>query len=271
MEKTASGVYDRIDNDYYNAAGDGWWQPGSPLYLIQSSVNPARIGYFIRKLITGRHMIPQGKSVLEVGCGGGFLCEEMARLGFDVTGIDPSGRSIQAAAGHAKTSGLDIRYEKGIGEAIPYPDHSFDVVFCCDVLEHVRDVPKVISQISRVLKPGGYFCYDTFNRTLLSKWVAINISQNWKRWAFAPPGLHVWEMFLKPEELQKILASNNLAFCEHVGLMPNASFPTLLKTLRKRVRGLISYQELGQKLFLQESRHTCLMYMGYAVKPYVKG
>jgi 2-polyprenyl-6-hydroxyphenyl methylase/3-demethylubiquinone-9 3-methyltransferase len=211
-------------------------------------------------------MNPAGKQALEVGCGGGFLCEEIARMGFDVTGADPSVRSIEAAKKHAKTSGLNIRYESGSGEALPYHDSTFDIVFCCDVLEHVNHVQKVISEISRVLKPGGIFFYDTFNRTFFSKFAAINISQAWKRWAFAPPGLHVWEMFLKPEELQKILALNSLNLKEHTGLMPNAPLPVLLRKLRKRARGLLSYRELGQMLCLKESRCTLLMHMGYAVK-----
>ena len=95
----------------------------------------------------------------------------------------------------------------GSGEAIPCPDDSFDVVFCCDVLEHVRDAAKVIAEISRVLKPGGVFCYDTLNRTFLSRLVAIHIAQVWKRWAMAPPRLHVWEMFIRPKELKSLLGN----------------------------------------------------------------
>jgi 2-polyprenyl-6-hydroxyphenyl methylase/3-demethylubiquinone-9 3-methyltransferase len=211
-------------------------------------------------------MDPAGKHALEVGCGGGFLCEEIARMGFEVTGIDPSMRSIESAESHAKSNDLNIRYEAGSGEALPYQDNTFDIVFCCDVLEHVENVQKVISEISRVLAPGGTFFYDTFNRTLLSKLVAINISQVWKRWAFAPPGLHIWEMFLKPKELRKTLALSSLVFKEHTGLMPNTPFPALLHKLHARARGLISYRELGQMLCLRESRNTLLMYMGYAVK-----
>jgi 2-polyprenyl-6-hydroxyphenyl methylase/3-demethylubiquinone-9 3-methyltransferase len=266
VEKTADIILHGINNGYYDSGGDTWWQPDSLLHLIHSSVNPARIGYFKRVLLAGQRMDPAGKQALEVGCGGGFLCEEIARMGFGVTGVDPSLNSIEAAKNHAKSSGLDIRYESGTGEALPYDDNTFNFVFCCDVLEHVSSVQKVISEISRVLIPGGTFFYDTFNRTLFSKLVAINIAQVWKRWAFAPPGLHVWEMFLKPEELKKMLASNSLKWCGHTGLMPNAPFPALLHKLRTRARGFITYRELGQTLSLTESRNTLLMYMGYAVK-----
>ena len=266
MREVAQDIYERIDNDLYHADGDRWWQSDSPLYLIQSSVNPARVGYFKKKLFVELKMNPQGKAALDVGCGGGILCEEIARLGFAVTGIDPSAHSLQIAAGHAQAGSLRINYKKGTGEAIPYPDNSWDIVFCCDVLEHVRDVPKVIAEISRVLKPGGVFCYDTLNRTFLSKLVAINISQAWKRWAFAPPNIHVWEMFIKPEELKSLLGQNNLQWKEHRGMRPNVSFLKFLSHLRKRARGMLTYKDLGERLFAVESRNMDIMYMGYAIK-----
>lgn len=256
----------RIDNALYNAEGDIWRQPDSPFYLMGCSVNPARLGFFKRKLFTEYHINPHKKSALEVGCGGGILTKEIALMGFDVTGIDPSERSIKIAADHAKTSGLQISYEKGIGEALPYRDGVFDIVFCCDVLEHVCDLPKVISEISRVLKPGGFFCYETLNRTLLSKLVAINISQHWKRWAFAPPNLHVWKMFIKPDELKALLGQNSLEWKENMGMEPNVSMLKVLRYLRKRARGLLTYKEMGRKLYMVESKNMSIMYMGYAVK-----
>jgi 2-polyprenyl-6-hydroxyphenyl methylase/3-demethylubiquinone-9 3-methyltransferase len=263
---SAQEIYERIDNDLYNADGDRWWQSDSPLYLIQSSVNPARIGYFKKILFDELQVDPQGKVALEVGCGGGILCEEIARLGFAVSGIDPSEHSLQIATDHAQVSSLRVNYEKGTGEAIPHRDNSCDIVFCCDVLEHVRDVPKVIAEISRVLKPGGVFCYDTLNRTFMSKLVAINIAQVWKRWAFAPPNIHVWEMFIKPEELKSLLQQNNLEWKEHRGIGPNVSLLKFLGYLRKRAKRLFTYKDLGARLFAVERQSLAIMYMGYAIK-----
>lgn len=266
MDRVPQNIYDCIDNDLYDADGDSWWQSDSPFHLIQCSFNPARVGYFKRKLFTELKVNPQGKAALEVGCGGGLLCEEIARMGFAVTGIDPSENSLQIASKHAKAGGLQIVYEKGTGEALPFRDNSLDLVFCCDVLEHVRDVPKVILEIARVLKPGGCFCYDTFNRTFMSKMVAINISQECKRWAFAPPHLHVWKMFIKPAEMRLLLRQNKLEWKEHVGMVPNVPFVKLLHYLRKRALGELTYKDLGQKLIMVESNHTNIMYMGYAIK-----
>jgi 2-polyprenyl-6-hydroxyphenyl methylase / 3-demethylubiquinone-9 3-methyltransferase len=266
VKEIAQATYDRIDNELYHAAGDSWRQPDSPFYLMQVSFNPARVGYFKKKLFNELNVDPQGKTALEVGCGGGILCEEIARLGFEVTGIDPSEHSLRIAASHAQAVGLRINYEQGAGEAIPYRDDSFDIVFCCDVLEHVRDVAQVIAEISRVLKPGGVFCYDTLNRTFLSKLVAINIAQVWKRWAFAPPNLHVWEMFIRPDELKSLLGQNNLEWKEHRGLGPNVSLLKFLATLRQRARGVLTYKNLGARLFAIEKSNLGIMYIGYAIK-----
>jgi 2-polyprenyl-6-hydroxyphenyl methylase/3-demethylubiquinone-9 3-methyltransferase len=161
MEKVLGNNQNRINNDLYNVEGDIWRQPESPFYLMQCSVNPARVVFFKRKLFTELNINALGKSALEVGCGGGILTEEIAHMGFDVIGIDPSEQSIKTAIEHANANGFRIRYEIGEGEALPYMDGTFDIIFCCDVLEHVHDVPKVISEIARVLKPGGLFCYDT--------------------------------------------------------------------------------------------------------------
>jgi 2-polyprenyl-6-hydroxyphenyl methylase / 3-demethylubiquinone-9 3-methyltransferase len=266
MEKISQEIYERIDNDYYDGEGDKWWQPDSVLYLMKMSVNPVRVDYARKKLFSELKIIPKEKTALEVGCGGGVLCEEVARMGFTTLGIDPSEESVRVAINHSKLNGLNIRYNAGLGEALPYRDEVYDVVFCCDVLEHVRDLPKVISEISRVLKPGGVFIYDTLNRTLISKLVAIKISQEWKRWAFMPSNIHVWEMFIKPVELKLLLQQNSLVWKEHRGIEPNASLLGILGHLRKRAKGKLTYKDIGNKLPLVESANMSIMYMGYAIK-----
>src|SRR5260370_12850003 len=209
MSSVSADTYRRIDNDVYNREGDLWWQKDTVLHLLKTSINPARVGYFRRMLFEELKLRPVGKTALEVGCGGGILCEEIARMGFKATGVDPSDPSLNTAKNHAKLSRLAVRYDQGSGEQLPYPDRSFDVVFCCYVLEHVRDLPKVTAEIARVLKSGGVFCYDTLNRTLISKLVAIKVLQEWKRYAFLPSNLHVWEMFIKPKETISLLELNS--------------------------------------------------------------
>src|SRR2546428_792377 len=152
MEKVTQSVYDQIDNNIYKVHGDIWWNPDTVLHILKTSVNPWRVGYALR-VLKRLGIDPKGKKALEVGCGGGILSEEICKMGFTTTGIDPADESLFTATNHAKAEGLNITYEKGTGEQIPYPANSFDCVFCCDVLEHVNDLPKVISEISRVLKP----------------------------------------------------------------------------------------------------------------------
>ena len=164
-------------------------------------MNPFRVGYAL-KILARLKINPEGKTALEVGCGGGILSEEIARMGFITTGIDPSEQSLNAAIKHADENQLKINMRPGPERILPFQNNSFDVVFCCDVLEHVHDLPKVISEISRVLKNGGIFLYDTFNRTFLSNLVAIKVLQDWERWAIMPPHLHEWKMFIKPSEIK---------------------------------------------------------------------
>jgi 2-polyprenyl-6-hydroxyphenyl methylase/3-demethylubiquinone-9 3-methyltransferase len=265
IEKTNPEIYKQINNDLYNADGDIWWQSNTVLHLLKTSVNPWRVGYQVNTL-KKLGIDPNGKTALEVGSGGGILTEEIAKMGFITTGIDPADHSLQTASNHAKATGLNIKYDKGTGEALPYADNSFDAVFCCDVLEHVKDLPKVISEISRVLKPKAVFFYDTLNRTFISKLVAIKIWQEWKRWAFMPPHLHVWKMFIKPEELKALLASNNLEWKEHVGSSPNVSIPKMLGYLRKRAKGEWTFADLGKNFSLVESNDMNMLYGGYAIK-----
>lgn len=265
MEKVSQAVYDQINNEVYNSQGDVWWKPDHVLHLLKTSINPWRVNYAIR-VLKKLNIDPNTKTALEVGSGGGILTEEIRKMGFTTTGIEPTEESLQTAQHHAKAEGLNITYMKGVGEQLPFADQSFDCVFCCDVLEHVRDLPKVIAEISRVLKPGGIFIYDTLNRTFISKLVAIKIWQEWKRWAFMPPNLHVWKMFIKPDEIKVLLSKNGFEWKEHVGSEPNVSIPRMLGYLRKRTKGEWTFVELGKKFWLVESKDMNILYGGHAVK-----
>ncbi len=187
MQPASDDIYAQINNALYDEAGDIWWDENQCLHLLKSSVNPARVGYFRRILDQALRLKVQGTAALDVGCGGGILAEEFAAIGFRVTGIDPSEQSLNTARQHAQSAGLPIQYQRGTGESIPFPNDVYPVVYCCDVLEHVRDLPKVISEIYRVTAPGGVFFFDTLNRTFLSKLVAIKIWQEWRTTAFMPP------------------------------------------------------------------------------------
>jgi 2-polyprenyl-6-hydroxyphenyl methylase/3-demethylubiquinone-9 3-methyltransferase len=267
MQPTSDKIYRQINNALYDEQRDIWWDENQCLHLLKSSVNPARVGYFRRVLDQVLKLSYPGTAALDVGCGGGILAEEFAAMGFRVTGIDPSKESLNTARKHAQSAGLSIQYQEGTGESIPFADNTYPVVYCCDVLEHVRDLPKVISEIYRVTKPGGIFFFDTLNRTFVSKLVAIKIWQEWRSTAFMPPRLHQWKMFIRPEELKRLLVQAGFEFKEVCGTSPNVSIPAMISLLRDRAKGKIGYKELGQRFKLVESRDLKILYMGYALKP----
>ncbi len=255
----------KINNEMYEAQGGNWWadDAGFELSSLRYCVNPVRYGYFRRKLLERNF---SGKRVLDVGCGGGFLSEEFARDGFMVTGIDPSPTSVDTARRHAAEGNLTIDYRVGRGEALPFPDGSFDVVACCDVLEHVDDPGRVIVEISRVLKPGGLFFFDTVNRTWFSKFVLIKIAQDWRLTRVFSPNSHLWEKFIRPDELVAAMNDCGLAFREMRGIAAAGNPLLLLRKLRAVRSGRIRNEEITDVLRLRESDGMKMSYMGFAVK-----
>ncbi len=255
-----------VNNDIYNRDANTWWDENSYLYTLKAALNPGRFGYFRKLLETKLKIDPKGKKTLDIGCGGGFLSEEFAKLGCNVTGLDPSEGTLETARGHAKAEGLNIKYVHGSGEKLPFPDGAFDIVYCCDVLEHVTDLDRVIAETARVLKPDGVYMFDTINRTFQSRLVMIKLMQDWKLTALMPSDVHDWDQFIKPEELDQVLRTNGLVCKEKRGLSPSGSPPAMAGYLVARKLGMISYRQLGEKMPMRESRDLSVAYMGYAVK-----
>jgi 2-polyprenyl-6-hydroxyphenyl methylase / 3-demethylubiquinone-9 3-methyltransferase len=255
-----------INNRIYDDADLDWWQEDGFMAVLKNAVNPPRFDYF-RHILTRRLQLdPKSLSVLDVGCGGGLLSEQFAGLGCQVTGVDQSAVALRAAQEHAAAGNLLIHYVHASGERLPFPDAVFDVVCCCDVLEHVDDIGIVIAEISRVLKPGGIFFYDTINRTLLSKIVAIKIAQDWAPTRFAPRDVHVWDKFIRPDELAHCLHNHAMQNRESVGLSAAANPLSALFALIQKKLGRISYAQLGRRLVLKESGNLGIAYMGYAAR-----
>jgi 2-polyprenyl-6-hydroxyphenyl methylase / 3-demethylubiquinone-9 3-methyltransferase len=254
-----------VDNELYNRLYDTWWDENTVLGSMRTGLNPGRFGYFKQVLLEKLHMDLQGKKALDVGCGGGLLAEEFARLGCAVKGIDPSEPTLGTARRHAGESGLQIDYQVGAGERIPCEDGSFDIVYCCDVLEHVQDLGLVIAEIARVLKKDGVFLYDTINRTFPSKLVMIKLFQEWQATSFMPPGLHDWKMFITPDELRAHLAQSGLDLRDVQGLKPSAHPLILIALLTGRKRGKFSHAEFSKRLQFQQSKDVSILYAGYAI------
>jgi 2-polyprenyl-6-hydroxyphenyl methylase / 3-demethylubiquinone-9 3-methyltransferase len=255
-----------IDNEVYDREGGGWWDEDNPLNVLHGSITPGRLAYFRRVLAERLNFDPVGRHALDVGCGGGFLAEEFARLGCQVVGVDPSVVSIDTARRHAADVGLDVDYRVGSGEHLPVSDGEFDLVFCCDVLEHVSDLDRVLSEISRSLRPQGVFLFDTINRTMTSKLLAIKVMQEWRLTRFVEATVHDWDMFIKPEELADSMQAHRLKMGDLVGLAPRASAPKVLLNFVRANRGRISYGELSRRLNVGQVKNTRVSYMGFATK-----
>ena len=255
-----------IDNDVYERLGESWWDEGSLLCLLHGSITAGRFAYFRDVLARQRGAEVSGLRALDIGCGGGFLAEEFAAMGCRVTGIDPSPASIGAARAHAADRGLRIDYRVGTGEHLPAPDAAFDLAYCCDVLEHVSDLDRVISETARVLKPGGLYLFDTINRTARSKLVAIKVMQEWPLTRLVDAAIHDWDMFIKPGELAGVLEGHGLRIGEMAGLGPRASLAAVFASFVAARRGRITYGEFSRRLDAGRITSTAVSYMGFATK-----
>ena len=202
----------RNDLTIYDQAADRWWSDDLRWVRTLKNLVPGRLGWFDRQIDW------RGKAVLDLGCAGGFMAEAMDARGARVTGIDPAAEAVAAARAHAEAQGRAIAYDVGVGEDLPYADAAFDAVVCVDVLEHVRDLGQVLAEVSRVLRPGGLFLFDTINRNPLARLATITIAEDVLR--LLPKGTHDPALFITPRELHAGLVGAGLAPGAFTGLGP---------------------------------------------------
>ncbi len=202
----------RNDLTIYDDVAARWWSDDIRWVRTLRNMVPGRLGWF------DRHIDWSGRDVLDLGCAGGFMAEALARRGANVTGIDPAAEAIAAARTHAAAEGLAIRYDTGVGEALPYPGAAFDAVVCVDVLEHVADLGRVLAEVARVLRPGGQFLFDTINRNPVARFATITVAEDLL--GLLPKGTHDPAMFIKPAELTAGLRGVGLVPGPMAGLGP---------------------------------------------------
>jgi len=166
-------------------------------------------------------------TILDVACGGGFLANPLAAAGHQVTGIDLSNDSLNVAGRHDITG--SVTYLPMDARALSFPDGSFDVVCMMDFLEHLPERNAVIQEASRVLKPGGWFFFHTFNRTPLSRLIAIKGVEWFVK--NTPKHMHVYDLFLKPSELEDICTQHGLEIAVIRGVRPRVFTWAFLKML----------------------------------------
>jgi 2-polyprenyl-6-hydroxyphenyl methylase/3-demethylubiquinone-9 3-methyltransferase len=203
----------RNDLTIYDTHAPNWWDGSQRFLRLLQNMVPARMSHFSK--VVGAW---SGQRVLDLGCGGGFMAEALAREGADTIGVDPSGPAVEAAREHARGENLEIDYRVGSGECIPLPDEAVDCVVCVDVLEHVASVDAALSEITRVLKPGGVFLFDTINRTVVARIVVIDIGESVL--GLLPRGTHDPAKFITPAELSRKLTDRGYEAGPIVGLAP---------------------------------------------------
>ncbi|MGN6149733.1 MAG: bifunctional 2-polyprenyl-6-hydroxyphenol methylase/3-demethylubiquinol 3-O-methyltransferase UbiG [Rhizomicrobium sp.] len=218
--QTARSV-DPSEIEKFSRMAAEWWDPTgkfAPLHKF----NPVRLK-FIRETVAahfgrdGNSLRPfEGLSLLDIGCGGGLLSEPMSRLGFAVTGVDPSEKNIGTARAHAAQSGASATYRVSDAEALVAEELTFDVVLNMEVVEHVADLRGYLESTASLVKPGGLMFVATLNRTLKALALAKVAAEYILRWL--PPGTHDWDKFVAPAELRAMLEDSGLKILKTQGV-----------------------------------------------------
>lgn len=208
----------------FEAMAAEWWDPHGkfkPLHMM----NPVRLDY-ITTQIAGefdRDLSAQspfdGLRILDIGCGGGLLCEPMARLGAEIVGVDAAERNIPVAEAHARQSDLEIDYRHTTAEAMAAAGEQFDVVLNMEVVEHVADPLAYLTACRQLLKLGGLHLCSTINRNPKSFAVAILGAEYVMRWL--PKGTHEWSKFITPDELYDLMTRAGLRPVDRKGYVFN--------------------------------------------------
>ncbi len=231
----------------FAAVAGEWWDTAGKFRPLHQ-LNPARLtfirdhlaAHFDRQALGPRPL--QDLSVLDIGCGGGLLCEPLCRLGANVTGIDAGADAVDVARRHAAEMGLDIEYRHLPPENLAQSAETYDVVLTMEVVEHVSDLGAFLTAAAGLLRPGGAMVLSTLNRTLKSLALAKIGAEYLLRWV--PAGTHDWRKFRRPSELDR-----------------------LLRPLGIEVRALkgVVYRPLGDSWELADD--LGVNYMMFAVKP----
>jgi 2-polyprenyl-6-hydroxyphenyl methylase / 3-demethylubiquinone-9 3-methyltransferase len=223
-QATSGGTIDEGEVARFSRLAGQWWDPRGPMAALHK-FNPVRLAYIRDRSAAHFDRDPKrldslaGLRVLDIGCGGGILCEPLTRLGASVTGADPSQSNIAVAQHHAARAGLAIDYRNTSAEALAQTGEVFDVVLAMEVVEHVADVGLFVELAAAMVKPGGLLFVATLNRTVKSFALAIVGAEYVLRWL--PRGTHQWDKFVTPNELEIAIEQGGLQIADEAGVIYN--------------------------------------------------
>ncbi len=202
-----------------------WWDPTGPFKPLHI-MNGARLDYIKQTVCAHFGLNPdaerplEGLRVLDIGCGGGLLCEPIVRLGAKVTGVDALERNLKTAKTHAEQVGIKVDYRHGtIEQMVKAQEAPYDVVLNMEVIEHVANPPEFMSDCGAMVKPNGIMLCSTINRTLKAFALAIVGAEYVLRWL--PRGTHQYAKFVKPTEISRWMSDAGLNITEQIGMSLN--------------------------------------------------
>lgn len=243
---------EKVNNDIYNLYGDRWYTAfDDPVALLRAE-SKTKAPWIVKKL-HAFDLVKPTTQLLDVGCGAGFLSNELAKLGLQITGVDLSEESLKVAERFDETK--SVKYQRADAYHLPYPNNSFDVLTAMDFLEHIENPSEIIKEFSRVLRPGGLFIFHTFNRNILAHLVIIKMVE----WLVknTPKNMHIIRLFIKPSELSDYCQLADMKVEEMTGIKPVfSSIP-----IKNVFSGIVP-----KTLRFELTRSLLLSFMGCAVK-----
>ena len=197
----------------FDALATRWWDPDGEFRPLHE-INPLRLDWIRQQIDLG------GRSVVDIGCGGGILSEAMATAGAEVTGIDMAEAPLAVARLHQIESGADVSYRQITAEALAAEAAGrYDVVTCLEMLEHVPHPAQVVTSVAALLRPGGQAFFSTINRNPKSFLFAIVGAEYVLK--LLPAGTHEYRKFIRPSELEEWARRAGLELQSSIGMHYN--------------------------------------------------
>ncbi|MFD2236633.1 bifunctional 2-polyprenyl-6-hydroxyphenol methylase/3-demethylubiquinol 3-O-methyltransferase UbiG [Aureimonas populi] len=222
MSHSGATTIDAAEVERFSRLAAEWWNPAGKFKPLHK-FNPVRLAYIREEVGLNFGLDPkadrpfEGLSMLDIGCGGGLICEPLARLGASVTGVDASSTNIEVARLHASESGVPVDYRATTAEALDQAGERYDVVLALEVVEHVSDVDLFLTSAANMVKPGGLLFVATINRTFKALTFAIVGAEYVLGWL--PKGTHQYSKLVTPAEIKAPVTRAGLAMIDETGVV----------------------------------------------------